>query len=148
MIIYIKWFSIILSAVQFFKLFAHVNLILMNSHEIGKAAIYIYIYDTWLIYTQWTSGNSIGLAILTWKGVILQVVKSAHLVKGQKKESQEPKMERSRSRGSPGNFILMMELRKKIITFRDIIDLPTFDGSLSINEVSIIFNTGSSVETS
>jgi formin 2/Wiskott-Aldrich syndrome protein len=41
---------------------------------------------------------------------------------------------------------LMMELRKKIITFRDIIDLPPFDGSLSINEVSIIFNTGSSVE--
>jgi hypothetical protein len=80
--------------------------------------------------------------------VILQVVKSAHLVKGQKKESQEPKMERSRSRGSPGNFILMMELRKKIITFRDIIDLPPFDGSLSINEVSIIFNTGSSVESS
>ncbi|KAJ6979027.1 hypothetical protein NC653_027251 [Populus alba x Populus x berolinensis] len=64
-----------------------------------------------------------------------EVVKSAHLVKGQKKESQEPKMERSRSRGSPGNFILMMELRKKIITFRDIIDLPTFDGSLSINEL-------------
>lgn len=139
MIIYITWFSIIPSAVQFLNLFAHVNLILMNSHEIGKAA---------LIYTQWTSGNSIGLAILTWKGVRLQVVKSAHLVKGQKKESQEPKMERSRSRGSPGNFILMMELRKKIITFRDIIDLPTFDGSLSINEVSIIFNTWSSVETS
>ncbi|XP_061982779.1 uncharacterized protein At4g04980-like [Populus nigra] len=44
-------------------------------------------------------------------------------------------MERSRSRGSPGNFILMMELRKKIITFRDIIDLPPFDGSLSINEL-------------
>ncbi|KAJ6402045.1 hypothetical protein OIU84_014173 [Salix udensis] len=44
-------------------------------------------------------------------------------------------MERSRSRGSSGNFILMMELRKKIITFRDIVDLPPFDGSLSINEL-------------
>ncbi|KAI9395843.1 hypothetical protein POPTR_004G038400v4 [Populus trichocarpa] len=44
-------------------------------------------------------------------------------------------MERSRSRGSSGNFILMMELRKKIITFRDIIDLPPFDASLSINEL-------------
>uniref|UniRef100_A0A6N2LD30 Hydroxyproline-rich glycoprotein family protein n=1 Tax=Salix viminalis TaxID=40686 RepID=A0A6N2LD30_SALVM len=28
-----------------------------------------------------------------------------------------------------------MELRKKIITFRDIVDLPPFDGSLSINEL-------------
>ncbi|KAJ6292503.1 hypothetical protein OIU78_024640 [Salix suchowensis] len=78
----------------------------------------------------------------------LKVLKSAHLVKGQKKVSQEPKMERSRSRGSPGNFILMMELRKKIITFRDIIDLPPFDGSLNLNEVSHIFNAGPSVESS
>ncbi|CAK7350649.1 unnamed protein product [Dovyalis caffra] len=82
-----------------------------------------------------TSGNSIGLAILTETRALLQVVKSTHLVKGKKKESEEPKKERSRSRGSSGNFILMMELRKKIITFRDIIDLPPFDGSLSINEL-------------
>ncbi|KAJ6738122.1 HYDROXYPROLINE-RICH GLYCOPROTEIN FAMILY PROTEIN [Salix koriyanagi] len=65
-----------------------------------------------------------------------EVVKRAHLVKDKKKkESEELKMERSRSRGSSGNFILMMELRKKIITFRDIVDLPPFDGSLSINEL-------------
>ncbi|KAJ6396923.1 hypothetical protein OIU77_021873 [Salix suchowensis] len=65
-----------------------------------------------------------------------EVVKRAHLVKDKKKkESEELKMERSRSRGSSGNFILMMELRKKIITFRDIVDLPPFDGSLSISEV-------------
>lgn len=83
-----------------------------------------------------TSGNSTGLAILTETRKQLQVVKRAHLVKDKKKkESEEPKMERSRSRGSSGNFILMMELRKKIITFRDIVDLPPFDGSLSINEV-------------
>ncbi|KAJ6767143.1 hypothetical protein OIU79_022996 [Salix purpurea] len=65
-----------------------------------------------------------------------EVVKRAHLVKDKKKkESEELKMERSRSRGSSGNFILMMELRKKIITFRDIVDLPPFDGSLSIYEL-------------
>ncbi|KAF9683541.1 hypothetical protein SADUNF_Sadunf04G0024500 [Salix dunnii] len=65
-----------------------------------------------------------------------EVVKRAHLVKDKKKkESEGPKMERSRSRGSSGNFIMMMELRKKIITFRDIVDLPPFDGSLSINEL-------------
>jgi hypothetical protein len=73
--------------------------------------------------------------MLTETRVLLQVVKRAHLVKDKKKESEEQKMERSRSRGSSGNFILMMELRKKIITFRDIIDLPPFDASLSINEV-------------
>jgi len=35
------------------------------------------------------------------------------------------------------NLILLMELRKKIMTFRDIIDLPPCDGSASINEVYI-----------
>jgi hypothetical protein len=45
MIIYIKWISIILSAVQFLKLFAHVNLILMNSHEIGKAATHTHTHN-------------------------------------------------------------------------------------------------------
>ncbi|KAJ6935460.1 hypothetical protein NC652_010467 [Populus alba x Populus x berolinensis] len=64
-----------------------------------------------------------------------EVVKRAHLVKDKKKESEEKKMERSHSRGSSGNFILMIELRKKIITFRDVVDLPPFDASLSINEL-------------
>ncbi|KAG5234924.1 RNA-binding protein [Salix suchowensis] len=60
-------------------------------------------------FEHWLSNTDI-------KMIVVAGMKSAHLVKGQKKESQEPKMERSRSRGSPGNFILMMELRKKIIT--------------------------------
>ncbi|KAL0856859.1 hypothetical protein Bca101_062013 [Brassica carinata] len=33
------------------------------------------------------------------------------------------------------NFILMVELRRKIITFRDIIDLPPLDGSPSITDM-------------
>ena len=33
------------------------------------------------------------------------------------------------------NFILMVELRRKIITFRDIIDLPPLDGSPTITDV-------------
>lgn len=36
-----------------------------------------------------------------------------------------------------GNFILMVELRKKIQTFRDIIDIPPCDASSSITDVFI-----------
>lgn len=39
------------------------------------------------------------------------------------------------SRGWTGNFILMIELRKKILTFRDIINLPPCDGSSPIQEL-------------
>lgn len=39
--------------------------------------------------------------------------------------------------GKTGNFILIMELRKKIMTFRDLIDLPPCDGSASIDELVI-----------
>lgn len=38
--------------------------------------------------------------------------------------------------GHASNLMLMLELRKKISIFRDIIDLPPCDGSTSINEVS------------
>ena len=38
--------------------------------------------------------------------------------------------------GHASNLMLMLELRKKITIFRDIIDLPPCDGSTSINEVS------------
>ncbi|EEF43224.1 hypothetical protein RCOM_0934880 [Ricinus communis] len=62
-----------------------------------------------------------------------EIVKSAHLFKSQKKDVKGPKMERSRR--CTGNFILMMEFRRKIFTFRDIIDLPPCDGSESINEL-------------
>ncbi|XP_062103159.1 uncharacterized protein At4g04980-like [Humulus lupulus] len=37
--------------------------------------------------------------------------------------------------GWTGNFIFMVELRKKILTFRDIIDLPPCDGSSPISEL-------------
>lgn len=38
-----------------------------------------------------------------------------------------------------GNFILMVELRRKIITFRSIIDLPPLTGYISITNVSLPF---------
>lgn len=41
--------------------------------------------------------------------------------------------------GNAGNLILAMELRNKILSFRDILDLPPCDGSASINEVSFLF---------
>ncbi|XP_020540063.1 uncharacterized protein At4g04980 isoform X2 [Jatropha curcas] len=44
---------------------------------------------------------------------------------------------RSNSCGWRGDIFLMVELRKKILTFRDIIDLPPCDGSAPINEVLI-----------
>lgn len=37
------------------------------------------------------------------------------------------------------NFILMVELRKNIKSFRDMIDLPPLDGSLSVSQVSYSF---------
>ncbi|EOA34013.1 hypothetical protein CARUB_v10021509mg [Capsella rubella] len=49
------------------------------------------------------------------------------------KETKSPK-----TTSSPkwtGNFILMVELRRKIFTFRDIIDLPSLDGSPSITDM-------------
>ncbi|XP_065877186.1 uncharacterized protein At4g04980 [Euphorbia lathyris] len=49
--------------------------------------------------------------------------------------NQKKELTRQRSRRSTGNFILMMDLRKKIYTFRDIIDLPLCDGTESINEL-------------
>lgn len=41
------------------------------------------------------------------------------------------------SSGWRANFMFMIELRKKILTFRDIIDLPPCDGSSPIHEVLI-----------
>lgn len=58
-----------------------------------------------------------------------------------KKLSKNLKEEQGRTMGGgfgyTSNLILLMELRKKIMTFRDIIDLPPCDGSASINEVYI-----------
>lgn len=39
------------------------------------------------------------------------------------------------SNGWGGNFVQMIELRKKILTFRDVIDLPPCDGSSPIHEL-------------
>ncbi|CAD5315961.1 unnamed protein product [Arabidopsis thaliana] len=49
------------------------------------------------------------------------------------KEARSPKT--SSSPKWTGNFILMVELRRKIFTFRDIIDLSTLDGSPSITDM-------------
>ncbi|CAA7029663.1 unnamed protein product [Microthlaspi erraticum] len=49
------------------------------------------------------------------------------------REAKSPKT--SSSPKWTGNFILMVELRRKIFTFRDIIDLSTIDGSPSITDM-------------
>ncbi|XP_057950215.1 uncharacterized protein At4g04980-like [Malania oleifera] len=61
--------------------------------------------------------------------------------------TKSPKMSKSQtgaeglmddgSPGSTGNLILTNELRRKILTFRDTMDLPPCDGSASINELVI-----------
>ncbi|WZY97467.1 hypothetical protein YC2023_069796 [Brassica napus] len=48
------------------------------------------------------------------------------------KDSHKEITKNSSSSKGPGNFILTVELRKKIITFRGIIDLPLLTGHLSI----------------
>ncbi|KAL4387308.1 hypothetical protein GQ457_09G002230 [Hibiscus cannabinus] len=55
--------------------------------------------------------------------------KQKESLKGGKKESS--------SSQSTCNFILMMELRKKIITFRDIFDLPLVNSSVSMDQLLI-----------
>lgn len=40
--------------------------------------------------------------------------------------------------GSPSrNFLLLMELRKKVLIFRDIFDIPPLNGSVPIQEVHL-----------
>ncbi|CAE6136822.1 unnamed protein product [Arabidopsis arenosa] len=58
-------------------------------------------------------------------------------VKNAKKKANTPKkntLEGSSPKCS-ANFILMVELRKNIFAFRDMIDLPSLDGSLSVTEI-------------
>lgn len=66
----------------------------------------------------------------------MQTTKVSNISKNQK-PAQSLKTEMSY--GKTGNFILIMELRKKIMTFRDLIDLPPCDGSASIDEVVFFF---------
>lgn len=69
--------------------------------------------------------------------LLLQGMKGYELPK---KLSKSPKEEQGMAIGGrfgyTSKLILLMELRKKIMTFRDILDLPPCDGSASINEVS------------
>ncbi|GKV00889.1 hypothetical protein SLEP1_g13500 [Rubroshorea leprosula] len=44
---------------------------------------------------------------------------------------------RNQSRKATGNFILMMELKKKILVFRDLIDLSPCNGSTSVEQLMI-----------
>ncbi|GAV74431.1 hypothetical protein CFOL_v3_17911, partial [Cephalotus follicularis] len=60
--------------------------------------------------------------------MVSNLPKRQKLVKGSRMDS---------SCGWTGNFISMVELRKKIMVFRDIIDLPPCDGSASVNELMI-----------
>ena len=72
---------------------------------------------------------------------MLQIVRGTN-PKTPKKEDQGAKMvglKMDHTRGSAGSFILMMELRKKVFAFRDIVDLPPCGGSASINEVNNLY---------
>lgn len=59
-----------------------------------------------------------------------------------KSYSKKPKLSKAaRSKKSSrckDNFVQMMELRKKILILRDIVDLPPLERSASINEVSFL----------
>ncbi|KAL1221750.1 hypothetical protein V5N11_026291 [Cardamine amara subsp. amara] len=64
-------------------------------------------------------------------------VSSPLSVKNEKKKVSTPRnnnLEGSSPKCS-ANFILMVELRKNIFAFRDMIDLPSLDGSLSVTEI-------------
>ncbi|KAJ8761653.1 hypothetical protein K2173_004429 [Erythroxylum novogranatense] len=85
-----------------------------------------------------TSGSLCGLKPLLFgrKPSKFEIAKSFQSVKHQKMEMKGPKTDLSH--GSAGNFILMVELRKKIFSFRDIIDLPPCNGSATINELVLV----------
>lgn len=58
--------------------------------------------------------------------------------KQNKQKSQKDLAEfRNPSRKSNGNFILMLELKKKILIFRDLVDLPPRNGTTSIEQLII-----------
>lgn len=73
------------------------------------------------------------------KQVVTPITGSPLSVKDEKKKVNTPRNQNTES-SSPkctANFILMVELRKNIFAFRDMIDLPSLDGSLSVTEVSV-----------
>lgn len=69
--------------------------------------------------------------MLTRKEFLLQA-RSADLTKNQKNVAD---MMIDESCGLTGNLMMMMELRKKVMTFRDIIGFPPYDEAGPINEV-------------
>ncbi|KAL1226395.1 hypothetical protein V5N11_005318 [Cardamine amara subsp. amara] len=70
--------------------------------------------------SNFTSSRRVSSPIGSIKNVSIREAKSP-------KTSSSPKW--------TGNFILMVELRRKMFTFRDIIDLPPLDGSPSITDM-------------
>ncbi|KAG8483298.1 hypothetical protein CXB51_022276 [Gossypium anomalum] len=51
------------------------------------------------------------------------------------KKTMRSRFKKDSSSQTPCNFILIMELRKKVVTFRDIIDLPPCSTSVSTNQL-------------
>ncbi|KAF8409313.1 hypothetical protein HHK36_005387 [Tetracentron sinense] len=70
--------------------------------------------------------------LISHKSGGFEATKSSHVPKNQMEVAG---LTIDNSCGWAGNFVLIMELRKKILTFRDIIDLPPCDESGSINEL-------------
>lgn len=68
-----------------------------------------------------------------------RVASSAKEIKNAHREVAKISSSSYDSSKSTGNFILMVELRRKIITFRGIIDLPPLTDYLSITNVSLRF---------
>lgn len=64
----------------------------------------------------------------------MQSVKGSNVLQHQQKVKDLP----GGSHGWAGNFLLMAELRTKIMSFRDILDLPPCNGSIPLNEVFLL----------
>lgn len=75
------------------------------------------------------------LSFLTKKGWFMQAT-SSDVSKNLKNVAG---MMPDNSSGWRGNVMFLIELRKKILTFRDIIDLPPCDDSSPIHEVLTIY---------
>ncbi|GAB4826921.1 hypothetical protein Ancab_033800 [Ancistrocladus abbreviatus] len=70
------------------------------------------------------------------KGTESLMKRSSSSGSGKKPKEMESEINRSSSSGS-GSFLLFMELRKKILAFRDIFDIPPLNGSVPIHELVI-----------
>ncbi|GMH05424.1 hypothetical protein Nepgr_007264 [Nepenthes gracilis] len=59
-------------------------------------------------------------------------------VSDEPKKQKEMEILMNRSNSRSGGFLLFMELRKKILTFRDIFDIPPLNGSIPIHDLVIV----------